>query len=118
MKKIINTIFLVALLSGCVAGPPYLTDNQEKMIPNIQVYKVWYPPDKPYAVIRDVSAADCTGPAGTRLYGQEDLAMDYLKRKAVALGADAVIDVECRSAPFINNCWAARLCSGKAIIWK
>ena len=111
-------VILIALMYGCVSGPPYLTDNQEKMVSDISVYRMESFPEKPYAVIRDLNAADCTGPSRTRLYGQENLAIDYLKRKAVALGADAIIDVACRFAPFVNNCWSANVCTGKAVIWK
>jgi hypothetical protein len=41
--------------------------------------------------------------------------MDTLKRKAVAINADSIIDVSCGAAPMVNNCWAAQKCVGRAI---
>jgi hypothetical protein len=41
--------------------------------------------------------------------------MDTLKRKAVAINADSIIDVSCGAAPMVNNCWAAQKCTGRAI---
>jgi hypothetical protein len=44
-----------------------------------------------------------------------DRAMDTLKRKAVAINADSIIDVSCGAAPMVNDCWAAQKCTGRAI---
>lgn len=118
MKNIVGIIILGILLMGCVSGPPYLTEEQEKKSNDIQVYRVGSTQEKQFIVVGKVEAADCTGPAKSRLYGKEEFSIDYLRKKAVALGADAIIDVECRNAPLINNCWAAKLCVGKAIKWK
>ena len=118
MKKIIVCIYLIALLVGCVSSAPYLTDSQEKRLESIEVYQMGSPPGRNYVVVGELDAADCTGPARSRLHGQEALSVDSLKRKAIALGADAIIDVACRHAPFVNNCWAASVCTGKAVVWK
>jgi len=52
---------------------------------------------------------------GGRVVGNVDRAMDTLKRKAVAINADSIIDVSCGAAPMVNNCWAAQKCTGRAI---
>lgn len=73
-------------------------------------------PKKECSELEKVKAADCSGtPAGGRLWGDAEKAIDVLKRKTVAIGADAVMNVSCSSAPFLNNCWAAKACSGLAI---
>lgn len=120
MKKHYIVILLLSLLvlTGCVSGPPYLTKAQENKVNDIKIYRAGSQHIENYTLFEEIKAADCTGPGGSRLYGQEELAIDYLKRKAVALNADAVIDVECGSGAFVNNCWAARICAGKAVIWK
>jgi hypothetical protein len=38
-----------------------------------------------------------------------------MKKKAVVLGADAVVEVHCGAAPMVNNCWAAQKCTGQAV---
>lgn len=116
--KIISIFFLLAILTGCVAGPPQLMDEQIKRLDDMKVYKVGTMPDKDFKIVGEVSAADCSGPGGSRLYGDEGKAIDILKMKAAALNSDAVINVECGSGPFVNNCWAAKICTGKAVIWK
>jgi hypothetical protein len=52
---------------------------------------------------------------GGRVTGNVDRAMDTLKRKAVAINADSIIDVSCGAAPMLNNCWAAQKCTGRAV---
>ena len=47
-----------------------------------------------------------------------DDAIETLKKKAVAMNADAVIKVSCGAAPFLNNCWAAQRCIGDAVIFQ
>jgi hypothetical protein len=116
MNKII-TIFLIALLAGCVSGPPNLTADQERRVGDIQVFRVGAMQERSFIFLKEVDAADCTGPHG-RFYGREEASIDSLKRKAAALSADAIMDVDCRFAAFVNNCFAASVCSGKAVIWK
>lgn len=49
-------------------------------------------PTKPYNVLADISAADCSGaPWGCGVYGNVDRALDTLKRKAGAMNADSII---------------------------
>jgi len=115
--KFISILLIISLI-GCVRAAPYLTEEQEKRIDNVNIFRVSSTQEKDFTIISEVDAADCSGPHRTRLYGNEDLAIDTLKRKAVALGADAIIDVSCEFVPFINNCWAARVCKGKAVLWK
>ncbi|WP_444921580.1 hypothetical protein ACJJID_03975 [Microbulbifer sp. CnH-101-G] len=71
-----------------------------------------------YTTIDDISAADCSGaPYGGRVWGDAEKAIEALKAKAASLDADAIINTSCSAAPFVNNCWAAKLCSGKAVKW-
>ena len=116
--KILPVLFLAIALAGCVSGPPKLTDKQLTKVSDIKIFKNGTSPEKEFKVIAAVEAADCSGPGGTRLYGDEGKAIDILKMKTAALDGDAVVDVSCGNAPFVNNCWAAKKCDGKAVNWK
>ena len=109
---------LVIFLIGCVSAPPYLTEEQEKKVSTIKIYNAGEKQKNGFTIIAEVKAADCTGEYGTRIKGQELLAIEKLKAKAVTLGADAILDGSCSYAPFVNNCWAAAVCDGKAAILK
>lgn len=101
---------------GCVSGAPTLTPEQASRASRVAVYKVGDSTPGKYQILDTVSAVDWSAaPAGGRVWGNADGGIDTLKRKAVALGADAVIIVSCSSAPFLNNCWSAQKCSGEAI---
>ena len=106
----------VFALSSCVSGAPTLNDDQEHKLSALTVYPLGQLPTKPYNVLATLSAADCSGsPMGGRVTGNVDRAMDTLKRKAVAINADSIIDVSCGTAPMVNDCWAAQKCTGSAI---
>src|SRR5450631_73196 len=108
----------VLALSACVSGAPTLSDDQEHKLATLTVYPLGQAPTKPYRVLSAISAADCSGaPWGGRLYGNVDRAMDTLKRKAVAMNADSIIDVSCGAVPLLNNCWSAQKCTGQAIAY-
>ncbi len=118
MKAIVLFFFLVAL-TGCVTGSPKLTFDQAARLEKIEVLKEGEIPEKKYSVIKDISAADCSGaPYGGRVWGNAEQAIETLKAKAASFNADAIIDTSCSSVPLVNNCWAAKLCSGKAIVWE
>jgi hypothetical protein len=107
---------VVFALSSCVTGAPTLNDEQEHKLSALTAYPLGQLPTKPYNVLATISAADCSGsPMGGRVVGNVDRAMDTLKRKAVAINADSIIDVSCGAAPMVNNCWAAQKCTGRAI---
>jgi hypothetical protein len=106
----------VLALSSCVSGAPNLSDDQERKLSTLAMYPLGQLPTKPYNVLAAISAADCSGsPMGGRVTGNVDRAMDTLKRKAVAINADSIIDVSCGAAPMVNNCWSAQKCTGRAI---
>jgi hypothetical protein len=114
----ISYLFPVAVfaLSSCVSGAPTLSDNQEHKLSTLTIYPLGQLPTMSYNVLAAISAADCSGsPMGGRVRGNVDRAMDTLKRKAVAIDADSIIDVSCGAAPMVNNCWAAQKCTGRAI---
>lgn len=116
-----KTVYILALpliLGGCVAGAPKLTSEQSAKADQMMIVMAGTAAPREFNVINTVEAADCSGPGGSRLYGDEGKAIDVLKRKAAALGADAVVDVSCKSAPYVNNCWLAKLCAGKAVSWR
>ena len=110
-------IVIVSLgLCGCVSGAPTLTPEQESQASQVAVYKPGDSTPGKYQILDTISAADCSGaPAGGRVWGNAEKAIETLKQKAVAMGADAVINVSCSSAPLLNNCWSAQKCSGEAI---
>lgn len=116
--KLLTALISTAALVGCVSGAPYLTSEQYRQAGKIEVYKVGTTPNKEFKAVAAVEAADCSGPGGTRLYGDEGKAIDTLKMKVVAIGGDALVNVSCQSVPLLNNCWAAKKCDGNAVIWK
>ena len=117
MNKIILALLSLSIIS-CVAGPPSLTPEQMGKLENIKAYKKGELPSQKYTKLKEISAADCSGaPAGGRVWGNAEKAINTLKMKAVAQNADAVINTECGSVPFVNNCWAAKKCDGVAVKW-
>ena len=113
--KVVFVLSIVASLVGCVAGVPNLTPEQKSNLSRIEVYKKDNEPNFKYTVLSTISAADCSGPGGSRLYGDEGKAIDILLAKAASLNASAIINVSCGSAPLVNNCWAAKKCNGSAV---
>jgi hypothetical protein len=111
--------FLLSL-GGCISGAPTLTSEQEAKVEKMMVYKVGEKPDREYKVLQDISAADCSGaPGGGRVWGTAEKSIDTLKRKAVEINADAVINTSCGAVPLVlNNCWAAQKCSGEAVVFQ
>lgn len=105
---------LLCFLVGCVRGAPYLTEEQETKVRDVKIYKLGEAKAELFNIVGEIKAADCTGPMGSRFAGKEELALAILKQKAVALNAMYVIDVNCYHAPFVQNCWAAAVCDGKA----
>lgn len=110
---------LALILSSCISGAPALTDEQEHKLLALTVYPPRDLPSKPYHVLRTISAADCSGsPLGGRVTGNVNRALDTLKRKAVAINADSIIEVSCGVPPVrVNNCWRAQVCTGRAIAY-
>lgn len=117
MLRMLGAFAIVACASSaCISGAPTLTDSQESKLTSLTVYPLGQTVPRPYTVLADISAADCSGsPMGGRVTGNVDRAMDTLKRKAVGINADSIIDVSCGAAPIVNNCWAAQKCTGRAI---
>ena len=112
-------IMFSLLLGSCVSGAPVLTSDQAMRLSKISLYKSGEKPQKEYRVLEDISAADCSGaPGGGRVWGNAEKAIETLTLKAATLNADAVVNVSCGAAPFINNCWAAQKCGGQAVAFK
>ncbi|MDB5744933.1 MAG: hypothetical protein JWR68_3248 [Polaromonas sp.] len=116
--KLVSCLLLPTLLAGCIAGPPQLNYEQYKKAGDMKIFKVGTTPEMEFKLISEVDAADCSGPGGSRLYGDEGKALDILKMKTAAMGGDAIVNVSCAAAPFVNNCWAAKKCEGTAVSWK
>lgn len=117
MKPLILILSALSLgVAGCVGNAPRLTAEQQSRVAKMGVYKPDEQHPGEYRVLQSISAADCSGaPAGGRVWGNAERAIDTLKRKAAALEADAVINVRCGAVPLLNNCWAAQKCSGDAV---
>ncbi|RRS08699.1 hypothetical protein EAG18_10920 [Pseudoalteromonas sp. J010] len=116
--KNFSLVALITLLTGCVAGAPPLTPQQQTNLAKIQVFKVGETPSFKFQELSQIKAADCSGPSGTRLYGDEGKAMDVLLAKAASVDANAIVNVSCGSAPYVNNCWVAKMCKGTAVVEK
>lgn len=116
MKRLFP-LCIVLVLSSCISGAPTLNDEQERRLSTLTVYPPGDLPTKPYSVLGDIIAADCSGaPWGGRVTGNVSRALDTLKRKAVAINADAIIEVSCGVAPtVVNDCRKAQECTGRAI---
>ena len=118
-SKIVKILAASLILGGCVAGAPRLTSDQELRLEKISVHKIGASPSKEYKVLDEISAADCSGaPAGGRVWGNAEKAMETLRRKAAAMNADAIVNASCGAAPLLNNCWAAQKCSGQAVLFQ
>ena len=111
-------IFVLATfcLTGCIGGAPGLTSDQQSRAAKMVAYRPGEKPVASYRVLESITSADCSGaPAGGRVWGDAEKAIQTLKAKAAALNADAVANVRCEAAPLLNGCWAAQKCSGDAI---
>ncbi|MDX1538722.1 hypothetical protein [Arsukibacterium sp.] len=116
--RIFAILVSAVILGGCVSGAPRLTAEQSEKLKTIEVLNSEQTTAKPYTVLKEISAADCSGaPYGGRVWGDAEKAIEALKAKAVVLDADAVINTKCSAAPLVNNCWAAKVCSGIAVKW-
>ena len=114
--KELTAVGLGIFMGSCVSGSPTLTPAQELQASKVVVYRAGELPPHRYQTIETLSAADCSSaPAGGRVWGNAEQAIEALKRKAAAIDADAVVNVRCSSVPLLNNCWAAQKCSGDAI---
>jgi hypothetical protein len=101
----VTLLSLCLALCGCISGAPTLTPDQESRLGKISVHKVGEPPSESYETLQEISGADCSGaPAGRRVWGNAENAVDGLKRKAVEINVNAVVDVSCSAVPFLNNC--------------
>ncbi|MCC5851940.1 MAG: heavy metal-binding domain-containing protein, partial [Alkalimonas sp.] len=70
------------------------------------------------AITNRTLAHRCSGaPYGGRVWGDAEKAINTLKAKAAVLDANAIINTKCSAAPLVNNCWAAKVCSGTAVKW-
>ena len=117
MKNFLLIIFTLTLVS-CISGPPKLTHEQILKMTEMEVFKEGEQPSKKYTKLSELSGADCSGaPGGGRVWGVNERAIKILKAKAAAQNADAVINISCGTAPFVNNCWAAKKCDGIAVKW-
>lgn len=116
MRNPLSAVAFGCTLAACVSGAPYLSPEQDQKLSSLNVYPTGQAPTQAYSPIGEVSGADCSGaPAAGRVWGNAENAIETLKRKAVAQGADAVIDVHCAAEPLLNNCWAAQKCTGQAV---
>ena len=117
--KLFYIAIISSLMYGCVSGAPKLTQEQRESVKNVSVYKKDDSVPSKYSVVGDISAANCSGaPYGGRIWGNAEKAIETLKEKAVSLGADGVVNTSCSVAPFVNNCWTAKKCSGTAVKFK
>lgn len=101
----------------CIS-PPKLTSDQLNKLSQVAIYKEGETPNKEYKRLSEISAADCSGAPGGRVWGDADKAIENLRQKAVAINADALVKVSCSAVPFLNNCWAAQKCTGDAVIFQ
>lgn len=118
-SNVVASAILCVAISGCVSGAPRLTSEQYAKLSQISAYKPGEAPAREYRVLSEISGADCSGaPAGGRVWGNSERAINTLRAKAAALNADAVIDVSCSAVPLLNNCWAAQKCTGTAVAFQ
>ena len=102
-RNLLTTVAAVFFVVGCVSGPPELSPEQERHLSTLNVYPPGEVPKQKFEPIGEVSGADCSGaPAGGRVWGNAEKAIETLRKKAVAQGADAVIEVHCAAAPFLS----------------
>ena len=112
-------LIVSSIVYGCVSGAPKLTQAQQESLKSVSVFKEEDTLPSEYTVIENISAADCSGaPYGGRIWGKAEKTIETLKKKAVVIGANGIINTSCGVAPLVNNCWAAKKCSGTAVKFK
>ena len=105
-----------ALLAGCATRASAPPPEQQAQVSPIAILKPGEPTPGRYQILDTISAVDCSGaPAGGRVWGNAEKAIESLRQKAAELGADAVVNVSCSSELLLHNCWSAQRCSGDAI---
>ena len=114
MRHTLLVLFSV-LLAACVSGPPHLSPAQISKAENLKVYMSKETVNRAYKKLDIIEAVDCSSIKGVS--GHDSTALFNLKKKAVYIKADAIIDVSCRTAPLVNDCWAPKSCTGVAIQW-
>jgi hypothetical protein len=78
-------------------------------------------PDRPFDVLGTVSGRVCHRNAFANSVEALLNEAKELKRAAVALGADAVVDASCHKTSgtsFLKNCWQQYQCTGQAVRFK
>jgi hypothetical protein len=115
-RNYVSIAMAVFALDGCVSGAPRLAPEQEGRLATLAVYQPGQAPNREYKLVREISATDCSGaPLGGRVLGNAEKAIETLKQKAAAVNTDAIVNESCAAIPFVNNCWAAKKCTGQAV---
>ncbi|NKI16508.1 hypothetical protein HCU74_03635 [Spongiibacter sp. KMU-166] len=118
MKEVV-LLTVAVLMVGCVASPPKLSYDEQVQAKKIEIYRANEVVPSSYTKVGEVEVADCSGQGGgwVRITGDESNAIEGLLFKAFSLEADAVINVSCKSTPYLNNCWVSKHCTGLAVTW-
>jgi hypothetical protein len=119
MKKF--WLFWCFLVVGCASNPRIedMSSSDRAQAASIQIFQG--APDRPYAVIGEVSGLSCNRNKYQAQDISNDEALQGVKINAIKLGADAVINTFCQTnsdTDWRNNCWASVKCVGDAVRYK
>lgn len=108
-------VISAGLISGCASTDPAEAAAKRRM----PILKAGQEGGRAYAVIQEVKGTACF--KGQNI--EESSAFTTMKDKAYSIGADAVLNYECRSAGLGKDLLCADLgravqCTGDAVRWK
>ena len=113
-------VMVVAVATGgcsyeVIQVDPLTVDTLRKDVP---VYRMADLSEKPYRVVRSVTAVSCSMKTVDPLPTPED-ATDQLRVKAARLGANGILNVTCERPEGVSlamTCWASLTCHAAAIL--
>lgn len=113
--RIAAALLSVVLFTACASSDPAM-DSAKRRMP---ILKAGQEGGRAYTVIKEVKGTSCSKSPNM----EESNAYSSMKDQAYDLGADAVVNYECRSASMGKNILCADLgraieCTGDAVRWK
>jgi hypothetical protein len=114
MKKIIINLVLFIFISSFFSNDSFakVSQKEQAKIDSIEVYYLGHPPKRTYKIISPISDTSKT----------EQRSFQYMKKEAVNVGADAILDFECKDEKRLKINWTIGQqsfanCRGIAIKW-
>lgn len=121
LKNLAMAVLLLSSISlhGCATNPDIssLSAQQLQRLSNLKVSQS--DASRPHSMLDIVKGFSCQkANAYTNKQASAGEAIEGVKIRAVQLGADAVVNLNCQTnsdTDLINNCWSSIVCVGTAI---